>query len=353
MQPHRTLIALAMLAPLTVGGATFRAGPASSAPTSVSSTRAEAGASTSGTIAFRRYTDAAHSTGAIFTISPDGTGEKQITTPPPGVLDDQPAWAPDGSSIVFTSCTSSGPCQVYSVNPDGTGLVSVSPPCGNGAGAPACPDDVAGSFSPDGRQLAFVQSTGRVKHGTDGEDYIEHSALALFNRDGTGRHVVYMHGSYTGDIAYPSFAPDGKHIVFERRNSSFTRPADKTALFVIGVDGSNPHQITPWADSDGDGPDWSPTGKWIVFRSHVDDPDTQSQVIKIRPDGSGRTQLTHFSKGTQVASATFAPDGKSIVLSKGPATGNLAVYSMSLDDGRLRRITHSHSWDSAPDWGSH
>jgi TolB protein len=351
MRTGRRFIALATLVTLAVGAAAFGAGTASSASTSRASANAKVIPSTTGTIAFRRYTDASHSTGAVFTIGAGGTGEKQITSPPTGVLDDQPAWAPDGSSIAFTRCTSTGPCQIYVVNPDGTGLAALSSPCETGADAPQCPDDVAASFSPDGEQLAFVQSTGNVKHGSDGEDYIEHSALALFNRDGTGRHVIYTHGSYTGDIAYPSFAPDGKHIVFERRNSSFTRPANRTALFVIGVDGSNPHQITPWANSDGDGPDWSPTGKWIVFRSHVDDPDRQSQVFRIRPNGSGRTQLTHFARGTQVASSTFSPDGTSIVLSKGPADGNLAVYSLSLRGGPLKRITHSSYWDSAPDWG--
>lgn len=62
----------------------------------------------------------------------------------------------------------------------------------------------------------------------------------------------------------PVFSPDGKQIVFERHNSGLSKPVDKHAVFVVGVDGSNLHRITPWAENDGDNPDWSPNGKWII-----------------------------------------------------------------------------------------
>ena len=48
-----------------------------------------------GQIAFRRYLDAGQTQGAIFTINADGTGEKQVTSPPAGHVDDHPDWSPD------------------------------------------------------------------------------------------------------------------------------------------------------------------------------------------------------------------------------------------------------------------
>ena len=60
-----------------------------------------------GAIAFKRYLDDAHSSSALFTIRPDGTGERQVTRPVGGELDDQPDWSRDGSRIVFTRVGSS------------------------------------------------------------------------------------------------------------------------------------------------------------------------------------------------------------------------------------------------------
>ena len=54
-----------------------------------------------GEIAFKRYLDSGRSTGAIFTIDANGKGERQITKPESGVVDDQPDWSPDGSLLVF------------------------------------------------------------------------------------------------------------------------------------------------------------------------------------------------------------------------------------------------------------
>jgi Tol biopolymer transport system component len=134
-------------------------------------------------------------------------------------------------------------------------------------------------------------------------------------------------------------------------NSAFTRLARKRAIYAIGIDGSNPRRLTAWAENDGDNPDWSPDGKWILFHSFVDDPRGRSQIFLIHPDGTGRRQVTHFSKGTHVASSTFSPDGKSIVFSKGPEGGNVDLYVMRIDGSHVQRVTRSPLWESAPDWG--
>src|SRR5215212_1327851 len=43
-----------------------------------------------GRIAFRRFLDVDQTTGAIFTVDPDGTDELQVTHPPAGVTDRNP-----------------------------------------------------------------------------------------------------------------------------------------------------------------------------------------------------------------------------------------------------------------------
>jgi Tol biopolymer transport system component len=298
-----------------------------------------------GSIVFRRYLDADQTTGAVFTITADGQGERQITTPPAGTVDDQPEWSPDGSLIAFTRCAQGAPCHVFTVAPDGTGLTLVCP-----AGT-TCPDDEFASFSVDSQRLVFVQSTGRERGDAYTEKWIEHSAIAVMKRDGSDRRVIFQGPPFSGDLLYPIFSPGGKQIVFERVASAFTRRSGQRAVFVVRADGSHLRRLTPWEEGDGDNPDWSPDGKWIVFHSHVDEDDKKSQIFLIHPDGSGRRQVTHFPKGTRIGSSSFSPDGTSLVISKGPADGNLQVFTIRLDGTKLRRVTQSATWDSAPAWG--
>jgi Tol biopolymer transport system component len=317
----------------------------------LASTAAATTPGANGSIAFRRYFDANQTTGAVFVIAASGRNEKQLTTPPDGTADEQPAWAPDKSLITFTRCPSVGLCHLFSVTPDGSGLAPIGPLCPAGADETTCPQDSGASFSPDSRQLVFSRASGAIRRDAYTEEWIQHSAIAVMQRDGSGVRVVHQGAPFSGDLDHAVFSPDGKQIVYENISSSFSLHSGQRAVFVIRLDGSQLRRLTPWDESDGDGPDWSPDGRRIVFRSHVDEDGGQSQLFLIRPDGSGRRQVTHFAKGTQLGPAAFAPDGMSLVISKGTAKGNLHLFALGLDGSGLKRITHSPLWDSAPAWG--
>ena len=162
-------------------------------------------------------------------MAANGLRERQITRPPQGTLDDQPTWAPDGSVIAFTRCPSTGGlCHVWTVTPDGSRIGSVGALCPPGAHETTCPDDADASFSPNSKQLAFVQSTGRVTSVPITGDQIRYFTIAIMNRDGSGRHVIYTTTPFAADLAYPVFSPDGKQLVFERHNSGRSAPAECT-----------------------------------------------------------------------------------------------------------------------------
>src|SRR4051812_21350316 len=78
-----------------------------------------------GKIAFRRYFDADQTSGAVFTIDPDGTHERQVTKPPPQTVDAQPAWSPDGKLIAFARCRADKPWGIWPAPPDGSGAHAV------------------------------------------------------------------------------------------------------------------------------------------------------------------------------------------------------------------------------------
>ena len=304
-----------------------------------------------GRIAFRRYLNGAHTSSALYTVSADGSDTKLVDRAPKGTFDDQPDWAPDGSLIAFTRCPNNGPCRIRTIRPDGSGSRQLSKQCAAGAHETTCPDEANVSFSPDGKELAFTESSGHVAKDSAVGNIIERSAIVLMNLAGGDRRTVIASKPYAADLSWPQFAPDGKRLVYEHANSSRSTPAGRRALFVVDIASGSEHRVTPWSLNGGDNPDWSPDGAWLLFRSHVDDGGA-SNVYVVHPDGTGLKKLTHFTKPNNVlASSSFSPDGKSIVVGSEGVAGNADVFVMNSDGGDLHAVTHTSLWDSAPDWG--
>jgi TolB protein len=301
-----------------------------------------------GTIVFKRYFQP-DTWGAIFTIDASGRHQKQITHPASGVADDQPDWSPDGSSIIFTRCPPGGPCGIYTIRPNGSGLKRANPPCPTGP--PRCEDGSNASFLPDGKHFVYTSSTGGARQFPNWEQ-IQHSDIVVRELDGSNPRVLIRSKPYGADYNSPLFSPNGSRFLYAQANSPLTRPALKHAVFVVSADGRRSKRVTPWSLDAGDNPDWSPNGKLVVFRSYTSDvPSGQSQIYVVRPDGTGLRRLTHFSQGTQVLSYSFSPDGKWITFAKGAASGLPDVFVMRVNGTKMRRVTHSSLWDSAPDWG--
>ena len=84
--------------------------------------------------------------GSLWVVNVDGTGARQLDTPPPNWW---ARWAPDGTSILFVSERNQSTGAVWTIQPDGSGLTRVF-------------EDPSGRFpidpvwSPDGRQIMFM-----------------------------------------------------------------------------------------------------------------------------------------------------------------------------------------------------
>jgi Tol biopolymer transport system component len=310
-----------------------------------------------GQIAFRRYLNASQSQTALFTMNADGSAVREIVRSPRGTNDDQPDWSPDGRSLLFSRNPAVGSHWIDVVNADGTGLRSPVPRCRKRATFKrvpvGCADSGEPSFTPDGDHITYVRATGRIRRFPRFEyEQIEHSAVAIVAVDGSDRREIVRLPRYSGDVHYPQMSPDGRRIVFERFTSPLSRPRLQRALFVMDADGSDVHRVTPWRLAAGDGPDWSPDGSRILFRSRVDVDDQRSQYFTVRPDGTGLTQISHLpNDGRRLFSATFSPDGGQIVFAKADASGRGDVWVMDADGSDPHPVYAAAPWDSAPDWG--
>ena len=123
----------------------------------------------------------------LFVATSDGS---EIPLLSPADTDYDPVWAPDGSSIVFTS-ERDGSAELYRVKPDGSGLERLT-------NDPAYDDQAA--FSPNGKQLVFVTTRNGGHAVLWTMDLATHRARPLTSGPG-------------GDYEHVGF-PDGKWIAF-------------------------------------------------------------------------------------------------------------------------------------------
>ena len=176
-------------------------------------------------IAFKRYLDSGHSTGAIFTIDAIGAGERQITKPEAGMMDDQPDWSPDGSLLVFHRAPRRPVRDLHGqagrVGPGAAHPTVLDARPGVETG---CEDGAWGSFLPDGKRVVYTRSTGKVRHFPNW-DQIQHSDIVVRDVNGANPRVLIRSRPFAGDYESPMFSPDGSQFVYVRANSPLAKPA--------------------------------------------------------------------------------------------------------------------------------
>ena len=140
----------------------------------------------------------------------------------------------------------------------------------------------------------------------------------------------------------PTFSPDGKEMVF------ISVIAGKEQLFRMGIDGSNPRQLTR-DDADHEDPAWSPDGQKIAF---VLIKDGMEQIHLMNPDGSGVEPLT--PKEVRTIHPNWSPDSRSVAYCtdddlKPPKKNPAEIYSMDLAARRITRLI-SGGVNTYPAW---
>jgi TolB protein len=275
----------------------------------------------------------------VFVVKPDGTGKLELAKSGVGADVGGADWSPDGTRIAYNRCKNNGPCRIWVVNPDGSGLRPLGP-AADDRGSPA--------WSPDGRSIAYSRVWGGVQN-----DQIKFAEIYVMSAGGTGpRQItrVTADASFSADVDFPAWSPDGKRLAFEVHNSKTGTPASRRAIFTINADGSGVHQLTDWS-LNGSNPDWSPDGRLIVFRSVSPTKDQHGNLYTIHPDGTGLKRLTSYGGVKTVEAGSFSPDGQWIVFSRFTGVSSYpAIYAMRRDGSGLRRVTKDDA-NFEPDWG--
>jgi TolB protein len=175
-----------------------------------------------------------------------------------------PAWSPDGSQIAFMSSQGGDP-ELFVSDTDGSHLHRIT----FAAGVNTSP-----AWNPKtGKQILFVSDRG-------GEP-----VLYLANSDGTNVEKIDMPDM--GYVVDPAWSPNGQLVAF-----SWRRPSGNFDIYVMDIVSRALVELTRDAGRN-ERPSWAPDGRHIVFES------TRTgtrQIWSMLADGSLPRQLTYESQ---------------------------------------------------------
>lgn len=210
----------------------------------------------------------------VYTMKPDGTGVVQVTNDPG--RDFNPRWSPDGSKIAFSS------------NRDGDFDIWVTNADGSGAPVQVTSTDV-GEFVPtwtaDGLQIVFQR-------------YFPLALAEIWIANATGGGESKLADGYL-----PAASSRGRKVAYTGRS-------DRDIHVLNLGDGTDQKLGGTFDDAE---PNWSPKGNDLVL-SGATESDLFYDTYVMHADGSQIVQLTDTDSPLQEGSPVWSPDGSRIAI---------------------------------------
>jgi TolB protein len=183
--------------------------------------------------------------------------------------------------------------------------------------------------SPDGSRLAFIRS------------FPAPSELMLYSTD-PARALPFQNQKNLSSVSSPSFAPDGKVIVFAQSIDGRGHQ-----IFIANTDGTNPRSLTGVTTTDSE-PKVNPkTGAQIAFSSGRSG---REQIYLMNADGTGVERLTD---GTgEAANPSWHPNGQFLAFAwtRGYAAGAWNIFIMDVARHTVTQLTHDEGKNENPVW---
>jgi len=288
----------------------------------------------------------------VWRVSVAGGDARQITFGDRG--ESQPQWSPDGRYISFLAARGSGTgddapkAQIYVMRAEG----------GEAWKLTEAKEAVTGySWSPDSRQLAYITIDPRssseeaaIRKRDDErvfENDFRYTHIWTIDLD-TKQATRITEGTSWTVRGAPSWAPDGKRLVFSANATTMLRDY-RSDIYIVEISSKNVEKIStnPAPDSQ---PEWSPDGSTIAWISEP--PMGKPLADGTLPSSVGLSHLVLYSIATKTlrdvssrefdidaGSPRWASDGKSLVFTAGKrAYSELFRYDVA--SGKYSQLTH-------------
>jgi Tol biopolymer transport system component len=292
----------------------------------------------------------------IWLLSVANLERRELTSPPQQNVGDWiPAFSPDGQTLAFNRESSAYVCDIYLV------------PIGGGEPKRITFDnhDIGGlAWSADGRDIVFQSYGGGeyrfwripVTGGTPERLSLggNNSCCPTISRQ--GHHMAYVQGSFYQNIwkiempkpdgqsipptrlfastmiqQGPQYSPDGKRVVFQAGWSG--GGGANTEIWSCDSDGRNPLKLTSLESYSGT-PRWSPDGRYIAFDSRMEPP--RSAIYVISAEGGKARRVTTGTADDVVPS--WSRDGRWIYFASN-RTGENQLWKVPAEGGEAVQVT--------------
>jgi dipeptidyl aminopeptidase/acylaminoacyl peptidase len=257
-------------------------------------------------IAFTKLTPR---TGEVWTARADGTGARRL------LRGWAPAVSPDGRWIAFHRCSEYVRCDLYVVSTTG--------------GEPRLLARLTNSpeWSPTSERLVAWRTVG------------SRDSILLSIDPRTGRETELARGL----LHTKSVAPSGEEVVYSRGVPADQKffGAERIDLYVVGIDGGEPRQLTH--DGRSDYPVWGPEAiafaRVLPYRGWG-----RHEIWRIEPNGEGRRSVTGrlpkrlIGSGiTGLVPVAWSADGRSLLTELTNEFG-APPYAVDPETGAIRKI---------------
>lgn len=328
---------------------------------------APAWSSDGNTLAFFRHTD---STKTLYTISALGGTPRKVTTSAT-LLATQLSWSPDGRWLAYPEAhDTTGQLHIVALSLASRQTFSLTSPPTQSLG------DRMPAFSPDGTELAFVQThvegvedvfvvplfehEGHLSGGSPQQRTTDASNLAglawlpatrnlvfastrhglsqLWHHDRT-THTLTQIPTGTRTILGPTAAQTTNQLAFAERTGIVN-------LWHINLDAQDLTPVRIHSSTYYDGqPQLSPDGKTVAF---VSNRNGAFELWQSEPDGTAAAPLTHF-QGPYVSHPTWSPDGRFLAFAVHTSAG-ATLYTLNIATGAKQPWTSGSTHNLHPTW---
>jgi Tol biopolymer transport system component len=267
----------------------------------------------------------------------DGSAKKNLSNNGSGVGDYDPAFSPNGTKLAYESyggqtSNPEGDAEVYSMNTvDGKSKKNLS---NNGLSV----HDRSAVFYPDGTKIAYVSIGIQTSNSQGDEEIYRMNAL-----DGSAKRNLSNNGLAVDDYSLV-LSPNGTRIAYTSQGKQTSNPEGDLEVYRMGaLDGTGKRNLTNNGlyvhDYEAD---FSPNGTVVSFVSvgaQTSNPDGDKEIYRMNAvDGTGQTNLTGNDANTNDSIPVFSPDGMTVsYVSAGAQVsnpeGDFEVYRMNALDG--------------------